>query len=119
MTRTGALIDTHCHLDVAAFDRDRDSVVARAVAAGVAGILVPAIRPRSWGAMRAMVGRYAGDGVRAAFGIHPQIVPELDGDELAGDLTARLVEAARDACAIGECGPFLPGWRTTCDCRAN
>src|SRR6185503_2253863 len=100
----GALIDTHCHLDVAAFDGDRDAVVARAAAAGVAGIVVPAIRPRTWSAMRALVRRYAGDGVRAAFGIHPQIVPELDGDELAGDLTARLAEAARDACAIGECG---------------
>jgi hypothetical protein len=30
--------------------------------------------------------------VRCALGIHPQIVPELDPDELAGDLTARLVE---------------------------
>ena len=100
----GALIDTHCHLDVAAFDGDRDAVVARAAAAGVTGIVVPAIRPRTWDALRALARRYAGDGVRAAFGVHPQIVPELDGDELAGDLTARLVEAARDACAIGECG---------------
>jgi TatD DNase family protein len=98
------VIDTHCHLDLAAFDTDRDAVVARAAAAGVAGILVPAIRPRTWGALRILVGRYAADGVRGAFGIHPQIVPELDADELAGDLTARLVEAARDACAIGECG---------------
>jgi TatD DNase family protein len=100
----GASIDTHCHLDVAAFDADRDAVVARALAAGVAGILVPAIRPRTWGALRDLVRRYAGSGVRGAFGIHPQIVPELDADELAGDLTARLVDAARDACAIGECG---------------
>jgi len=98
------MIDTHCHLDLAAFDADRDAVIARAAAAGVAGILVPAIRPRTWGAVRELARRYAAAGVRGAFGIHPQIVPELDPDELAGDLTARLVEAARDACAIGECG---------------
>jgi len=42
--------------------------------------------------------------VRHALGIHPQIVPALEADELAGDLTARLVEAAAGACAIGECG---------------
>src|SRR4051812_18522245 len=98
------MIDTHCHLDVPAFDPDRDAVIARAVAAGVTGILVPAIRPRTWPAIRALAARHAAAGVRYALGIHPQIVPALAADELAGDLTARLVEAARDACAIGECG---------------
>jgi len=98
------VIDTHCHLDVAAFDTDRDAAVARATAAGVTGILVPAIRPRTWDAVRALARRHAAAGVRHALGIHPQIVPELDADELAGDLAARLAEAAADACAIGECG---------------
>lgn len=98
------MIDTHCHLDIAAFDADRDAVIARATAAGVVGMLVPAIRPRTWRRLGELARRYAAAGVRCAFGIHPQIVPELDDDELAGDLTARLVEAARDAIAIGECG---------------
>ena len=98
------MIDTHCHLDVAAFDADRDAVIARAAAAGVAGMLVPAIRPRTWDRVRALAHRHAAAGVRHAIGIHPQIVPELDPDELAGDLAARLAEAAGDACAIGECG---------------
>jgi TatD DNase family protein len=101
---TTALIDTHCHLDVAAFDADRDAVVARATAAGVVGILIPAIRPRTWDVVRALADRHAAAGVRFALGIHPQIVPELAPDELAGDLTARLVDAAHGAAAIGECG---------------
>ena len=99
-----AVIDTHCHLDVAAFDADRDAVVARATAAGVLGILVPAIRPRTWGAVCELARRHAAAGVRHALGIHPQIVPELDPDELAGDLAARIAGAAQGACAIGECG---------------
>jgi TatD DNase family protein len=33
------LIDTHCHLDFPDFDPDRDSIVAHARAAGVAGII--------------------------------------------------------------------------------
>jgi TatD DNase family protein len=98
------VIDTHCHLDVAAFDADRDQVVARAAAAGVTGIIVPAIRPRTWPALRALAARHAAAGVRCAIGIHPQIVPELDPDELAGDLAARIADAAQGACAIGECG---------------
>ena len=102
--RPAAVIDTHCHLDLAAFDADRDAVVARATAAGVVGIVIPAIRPRTWAAVRALAHRHAAAGVRAALGIHPQIVPELEPGELAGDLTARLIEAAEGAIAIGECG---------------
>jgi TatD DNase family protein len=98
------MIDTHCHLDLAAFDRDRDAMIARAAAAGVVGMLVPAVRPRTWEGVRALAQRYHAAGVRAALGIHPQIVPALDDVEWAGDLTARLVEAAAGACAIGECG---------------
>ncbi|MEP6862565.1 MAG: TatD family hydrolase [Deltaproteobacteria bacterium] len=95
------MIDSHCHLDVAAFDPDRADVLARAAAAGVEGILVPAIRPATWDAVRAL----AAGPVRIALGIHPQIVPELAKNERA--LTAEaLGNAARDAgaVAIGECG---------------
>jgi len=95
------VIDSHCHLDLAAFDADREAVLARAAAAGVEGILVPAIRPATWDRVRAL----AGGPVRIALGIHPQIVPELAPGERA--LTAEaLARAARDAgaLAIGECG---------------
>jgi TatD DNase family protein len=96
------VIDTHCHLDTPAFDADRDEVIARAVAAGVTGMLVPAIRPRTWSALVALCERHGA--LRCAIGIHPQIVPELEEEELAGDLVARIVEASRDAVAVGECG---------------
>jgi TatD DNase family protein len=98
------VIDSHCHLDVAAFDADRDDVLARARAAGVTGILVPAIRPRTWDAL-ARLARERRAIVRAAFGVHPQIVPELEPDELA-DLEQRIARACEDhgAIAVGECG---------------
>jgi TatD DNase family protein len=91
------MIDTHCHLDVAAFDRDRDEVLARAVAAGVRGIVVPAIRYRPHEIVHPLV--------RVAFGVHPQIVPELDAAERALDPERLAADAiAAGACAIGECG---------------
>ena len=89
------MIDTHCHLDVAAFDGDRDDVLARAVAANVRGILVPAIRMQSRPIAHPLV--------RMACGVHPQIVPELDAAERALD-PEQLVAVAADAVAIGECG---------------
>lgn len=66
------------------------------------GIVVPAIRPRTWPALVAL-GRAHAE-LRIALGIHPQIVPDLDPDEvLDADAIARAVTEA-GACAIGECG---------------
>lgn len=106
------MIDTHCHLDVPAFAEDVDAVIARATAAGVVGMLVPAIRPATWDACAALVDRYRAAGVRLAIGVHPQIVPELVAGELGagnGDIDALAAWIAREAVArgaiaIGECG---------------
>lgn len=81
-----------------AFDGDRDAAIERAVAAGVTGMLIPAIRPRTWSALKELAKHPA---VRWAIGVHPQIVPELAADELA-DLEERLADSS--AVAIGECG---------------
>jgi TatD DNase family protein len=95
------LIDTHCHLDLAAFEADRAAMFSRAAIAGVTGLLVPGIRPRTWPAVRALAAGHTG--VRWAVGVHPQIVPELAADELH-DLEQRLADEAAGAVAIGECG---------------
>jgi TatD DNase family protein len=99
------VIDTHCHLDVERFDADRVEVIARAEAAGVRGILVPAIRPATWPALVELVRTHAT--LRLALGVHPQIVPELAAGEV-GDLVKQIVTATRDAgalaVAVGECG---------------
>jgi TatD DNase family protein len=97
------VIDTHCHLDVPAFDADREVTVARATAAGISGMLVPAIRPRTWSARRELAMMHRDAGMRWAIGVHPQIVPELPAGELA-NLEQRLADEAADAIAIGECG---------------
>lgn len=101
------MIDSHCHLDVEAFAADRAAVLARAAAAGVRGVLVPAIRPRTWAALATLPTRHPGAGLAIALGIHPQIVPDLDAAEraLADDLTAALAAARTPATvAVGECG---------------
>ncbi|HHJ11598.1 MAG TPA: TatD family deoxyribonuclease, partial [Chromatiales bacterium] len=42
------LVDSHCHIDVEAFAPDRAAVLARARAAGVTRLLVPAIDAAGW-----------------------------------------------------------------------
>lgn len=103
------MIDSHCHLDVAAFDDDRAAVLARAAAAGVRGVLVPAIRPATWAALIRMADDAAGaaPAFAIALGVHPQAVPALDDGEraIARDLTAALAAARTPAMvAVGECG---------------
>ncbi|HTL33812.1 MAG TPA: TatD family hydrolase [Kofleriaceae bacterium] len=99
------MIDTHCHLDVERFDADRADVIARAQAAGLGGILVPAIRPATWPTL-VELGR-SNAMLRVALGVHPQIVPELVDGEV-GDLVKQIVDSTREAgalaIAVGECG---------------
>ena len=54
------LIDTHCHLDAAEFDADRDAVHAAALAAGVERIAVPAVAVDGVEKAKTVVERYPG-----------------------------------------------------------
>jgi TatD DNase family protein len=97
------VIDTHCHLDRPEFDADRDAVLARARAAGVSDVVVPAIGPEGWDRLAAWAG--ANPGVHFGLGVHPQLLPELDprgDDRLLSDLDAALARGG--AIALGECG---------------
>ncbi|MBK9517330.1 MAG: TatD family hydrolase [Anaeromyxobacter sp.] len=97
------MIDTHCHLDAAAFDADRGAVLARAWAAGVTDVLVPAVQPAGWGPLVELV--RATPGLHAGLGIHPQFLPGLDprdDDRHLADLGAALARGG--AVMVGECG---------------
>lgn len=96
--------DSHCHLDLPAFDEDREAVWDRARAVGVSGALIPAVSPATWAATRAA----ARAGARwVALGIHPYALPALDDAALADALDA-LPSLLRDpdgaVVAVGECG---------------
>jgi TatD DNase family protein len=102
-------IDSHCHLDAAEFDADRDAVVARAQAAGVTQLVLPAVEVANFDAVRTLAHRHGG---AYALGIHPLYTAgatEADLEHLQAALAAhrhdpRLV-------AVGEIGidHFVPG----------
>jgi TatD DNase family protein len=93
------IVDTHAHLDFDQFDRDRQAVLERARAAGVAAIVnVGADLDSSRRAVQ-LAGEY--DMVYAAVGMHPHDAKALDGAVLA-----ELRDLARHpkVVAVGEIG---------------
>ena len=93
------LIDTHCHLDAAEFDADREAVIARAGTAGVTTIVVPAVERANFGAVASVCREFPQ--CRPAYGIHPMFV----GRAREEDLEALRETLKREpAVAIGEIG---------------
>lgn len=67
------LIDSHCHIDVDAFDHDREQVITRAHLAGVKKIIVPAIQSRTWDRLLAICAQHKS--LYPALGLHPLFSP--------------------------------------------
>ena len=102
-------IDTHCHLDAAEFDADRDAVAERAAQAGVRQIVLPAVSVANFEAVRLLAHRY---GHVYALGIHPLAVGAAADDDL--DRLRGALHAHRDDArlvGVGEIGldHFVPG----------
>jgi TatD DNase family protein len=104
-----AWIDTHCHLDAAEFDADRDAVRARAASAGVLHCVLPAVEPGNFDAVRELAHRH---GDSYALGIHPLATGRAPDDSLVrlDEALARHRDDPR-LVAVGEIGLdyFVPG----------
>lgn len=100
------LVDSHCHIDVAAFDPDREQVLARARQAGVRRIVVPAIAADGWDRLEATCREHPG--LFPAYGLHPMYLERHRHQHL--DALARRLEQP-GVVAVGECGldHFVPG----------
>jgi TatD DNase family protein len=98
-SRAPFFIDTHCHLDAAEFDADRDAVYAAAIAGGIGTLVVPAISRDNFAEVAATCARYPG--CLPAWGLHPMYLSVHRPEHLA-DLRAQ-IETQRPV-AIGEIG---------------
>lgn len=84
------LVDTHCHLDAPEFEADRDAMLARAQAAGVQGLLIPAVARAHFETVRQLA--HAAPGGAYTLGIHPLYVPQAQESDLQA--LAQCVELA-------------------------
>lgn len=107
------LIDTHAHLDLPRFgdaEAQREAAL-RAQAADVAAVVIPGVEPASWDGMLATAARLRAEApmvcFHTAFGIHPQVLPDLDSandGEICAALAERVAAPPAEMVAIGECG---------------
>ncbi len=93
------IFDTHCHIDLPAFDADREAVISHARELGVTHMVVPAIVARGWKRLVSICNEHPG--LLPALGLHPMFTSEhIDADITA---LAETVEHTRPV-AIGEIG---------------
>lgn len=74
------LIDTHCHLDAAEFDVDRDEIAVQAVQCGVSYIVVPAVARDNFDNVIMLCRQH--QHCVYALGIHPMVVDSASLDDL-------------------------------------
>ena len=101
-------IDTHCHLDAAEFDADRDLVRQNAKSLGVETCVIPAVMASHFDEVRLLAHRHAD---AYALGIHPLYTPQAKDTDLA-TLDTQLHAHREDPrlVAVGEIGldGFVP-----------
>jgi TatD DNase family protein len=98
------IIDTHCHLDAAEFDGDREYVLQQAVESNVGMIVIPAVTPQNFSqvatiAQQSQICCYA-------LGIHPMYVDNASPSDVTrlNDLVGRTLAQDSKLVAIGEIG---------------
>ena len=94
------LIDTHTHLYVEAFDKDRDEVIKKAIEKGVYRFYLPSIVSSYTIRMLDLEKKYP-DHIRLMMGLHPTYVKENYKDELSH---VHQYLAEHDFAAVGEIG---------------
>jgi TatD DNase family protein len=97
---TPSFVDSHCHIDMKDFDADREAVVARAKAAGIADMLIVGGVDAEAGHRRALVAAQA-LGLPASAGVHPHEA-KLATEEIYAELEGWA--RGRKIVAIGEIG---------------
>lgn len=106
------MIDSHCHFDFEAFDRDRPALLEQCAAADINALIIPGVEPKQWQALVSLVAQLRSGvsqhssacNVFMALGLHPWWVLEnpVDQDQFKALLSSQLKLSG--AIAIGECG---------------
>ncbi|WP_298441329.1 TatD family hydrolase [uncultured Ferrimonas sp.] len=92
------MIDSHCHLDLPPLLGQLDAVLARAAAAGITQMLVPAVNRERWPQLEQLAQRPQ---LQVAIGLHPCFAHNVSDDL---QRMAERLRCSHPFIAIGECG---------------
>ncbi|MDH5393092.1 MAG: TatD family hydrolase [Gammaproteobacteria bacterium] len=93
------VIDTHCHLDLAVFDSDRQQILDNCSRLGVSGIIVPAIEAAGWPQLLRLCSQH--EMLRPALGLHPVFIHKHGIEDI--DLLDQHLDN-KNIIAVGEIG---------------
>ncbi|MEM0911723.1 MAG: TatD family hydrolase [Pseudomonadota bacterium] len=99
------MIDSHCHIDLAAFNHDRAEVIASANKLGITNILVPGLFVKQFKTLLALQEQHTC--IDIAFGFHPYFLHHQNGNNIDTNMQALddYVSKYRDTViGIGEAG---------------
>ena len=96
------MIDTHCHIDEAAFDADREEVIARQPEEGVEAMIVPGVNVASIETVLQVCHAHPGY-CYPALGLHPEDVKDNWREQLT-IVERAILEHRNELVAIGEIG---------------
>ena len=99
-----ALIDTHCHLDAAEFDADREAVIQEALNNDIQMMVVPAVHHTNFATVAQLAQTHAC--CAHALGIHPMYVAKskLADLEFLAQEVSKQIKSDHPPVAIGEIG---------------
>lgn len=97
------IVDTHCHIDTAAFDQDRDAVLTRCQQAGVRRIVVPGIMASTWDKLLKIcdIQPESAPSLYPSLGLHPVYLQQHTPADV--EMLEKYVEQHRPI-AVGEIG---------------
>ncbi len=93
------LIDSHCHLDVAEFDHDRERIIEHCKQLGIHHIIVPGIDMPGWNKLLELCQQYSA--LQPALGLHPVFIEKHQAGDV--QLLENFIEIHHPV-AVGEIG---------------
>ncbi len=93
------MIDSHCHLDFAAFDADRNQVIERSRQIGIDKIIIPGVAAYTFPRVKNTCNEY--NECLAAYGLHPYFIDDHNEQDL---ITLDHWLETENAVGVGECG---------------
>lgn len=95
------LIDTHCHLDFACFDQDRQQIINNCASLSIDTLVIPGTQASSWQKLIYLSQQFKA--IKPAIGLHPYFLNDYQANDLI-TLTEYLAQYSEQIVALGEIG---------------